>query len=419
MVDQHSLVRTLLNPGVNDTLRELRFAHLQEDLASLSAFAQKGQCSEKNDGLATALRAFEFCLDDLPACGGLHGTPRKDVVAAAVGCVCESALYDACADRVTVDAPALQELALPRSGLTIILPVPSDVRCSASSDAVTITADGGELARIGRGTAGGLELIAAAPGVRALRRFVASGVPVEGGYLRYGEHLPPSADVLDRSLSAEEKDHLQVALGLLHAAAPGLYDEIHEEKVRLIALQPRPGVLRQSCSFRSAPGLVFVNMSDPLEVLDLLCHEYHHLKLFRVQETATLMHRPAIPVRAPWRADRRTSEGLLHGTYVFYMCAWLLDMLYEVFPPSQRGRTRLMMFRACIEAGLAELERTEPEFSPLGRSLIDAIHGGNDAAIARLEAASPAAVRWARYTVKDHMARVGTAESREPWFLGI
>lgn len=418
-MDHHSLVRTLLNPGVNDTLAELRRCHLREDRASLFALAERLQ-SSANEGLSTALGAFERYLEDLPACGGLHASPNgNEVIATAVGCLCESALYDQCGvDGVTVKATALHELALPRSGLTIVLPSPSDVLCRASSDALAITADGDELARIARTCDGGLELLTAAPGVRVLRRFVVSGVSVEGGFLRYGANLPPSADVLDRSISAEEKEHLEVAVGLLRAAAPGLYDELRAEKVRLIALRPRSGMLRQSCSFRSAPGLIFVNLSDPLEVLDLVCHEYHHLKLFRVQETASLMHRPEVPVRAPWRADQRTSEGLLHGTYVFYMCAWLLEMLFRTFSPSQRGRMRLVVFRACIEAGLAELEQAEPELSPLGRSLVDAMHTGNEVAIAELEAASPTAVGWARTAVGDHMARVGRGKGREPWFLG-
>jgi HEXXH motif-containing protein len=419
MLKHQSLVRTLLNPGESETLTELRVRHRQDDLALLSALAQESGCLEASDGLPTAFSALAQCLGDIPACGGLHGNSENDVIAAAVGCLSESSLHGECSDDIDVEITALRELVLPRSGLTITLPEPCDVRCRASYNAVTITAASRELARIGHAAEGGLELLTAASGVRALNRFVASGVPVEGGYQRYGAQLPSSADVLDRPLSEEEKDHLHIALGLLQAAAPALYDELQQEKVRVIALRPRSGVLRQSCSFRSAPGLVFVNLSDPLEVLDLLCHEYHHLKLFRVQETATLMHRPSIPVRAPWRADWRTSEGLLHGTYVFYMCAWLLDSLFQVFSRSKRGQTRLTIFRASIEAGLAELERVKPELSPLGRSLVDAMHTGNDAAISILDASSPASVKWARRVVGDHIARVGAGEGREPWFLGL
>jgi HEXXH motif-containing protein len=242
---------------------------------------------------------------------------------------------------------------------------------------------------------------------------------VEVGYLRYGQHLPPAAGVLDRPLSAEEADRLDVAVGLLRTAAPALYEELRQGEVRLVPLRPRPGLLRQSCSFRSAPGLVFLNLSDPLEILDLLCHEYHHLKLFRVQEAATLLHRSAVPARAPWRPDVRTAEGVLHGTYVFFMCAWLLDALFRSFAPSDRGRTRLVVFRACIEAGLAELERVAPEPSALGRLMMDGMQAGNSVAVATLEAASPSAVEWARGVVAEHLSLVGGAQSREPWFLGL
>lgn len=245
------------------------------------------------------------------------------------------------------------------------------------------------------------------------------GLGIEPCLIEFDKRLPSGAAVMGRPLAADEHDRLRKAIGLLRAAAPGMQAEMVDEGIRIVPLSPRPGLVRQSCSFRTAPGLVFLNLHDPLEILDLLCHEYHHLKLFRVQAEAPLMDRPEVPVVAPWRADRRTAEGLLHGTYVFFMCALLLDAVFTRFPPSDRGVLRHVLFRVCVESGRVELRAADPGLTPFGHRLVDEMAERNDAVLDALSVTAPDALAWSRRTVADHMARAGGPERSEPWFLGL
>jgi HEXXH motif-containing protein len=416
--DEDALVKVLLRPGPGPVLADLRARHRRADVAVLDGLIAgcRSSPNPSDAALAPMLTVLADEIDDVPACGGLHGQGDARALAAASGGLCERAMHEG--TRCEGVVPDAVDFSLPRSGLTVVLPERLRLRYAVAEGGIVLQGPDGELARLRRTPPGDVELVAVAPGVRALHRIDAAGLSVEAGLQRFGEQLPPGAAVLDRPLTPDEHERLQVAVGLLRVVAPQLYVEMVEEKVRLVPLAPRPGLLRQSCSFRTAPGLVFLNLADPVEILDLLCHEYHHLKLFRVQEHTTLLERPETPVVAPWRADRRTAEGLLHGTYVFFMCAWLLDALFAQFAPSVRGRTRQLVFRVCVEAALAELDRVAPGLTPVGGLLVDAMATGNAAALATLPVTDERTA-WARRTVTDHLARAGGPDRSEPWFLGL
>ncbi|MCP3979041.1 MAG: hypothetical protein GY716_06870 [bacterium] len=355
-------------------------------------------------------------LESLPACGGLHQSPAA-LCATAMMSAAERALVDGSSAQGTVEGG--REFALPICGVRLVVPDDAALHWVVDAGGELQLSDGGRLlATISRSSPGEPWGVVAGDEAQRLRRTPVGGLTIEPGLVSYDARLPTSASILDRPLTDKEFHAIEVAVGLLRSAAPDLLREMTDEGVRLVPLTPKPGVIRQSCSFRTAPGLVFLNPGDPLEILDLLCHEYHHLKLFRFQEHHELLAEPDVPVAAPWRADTRTAEGLLHGTYVFVMCAWLLDRVYALFPPSWRGRRRLVVFRVCVESALAELRRARAGPIGLGRSLVERIDESNTAALAALNDRLPETVEWARRTVDDHMARSGTERSTDPWFLG-
>lgn len=332
-------------------------------------------------------------------------------------CAAEQALLGGSPAEGTVHG--VREFALPSCGVRLVTSHEAALRwvVDGSGD-LELYGDGRHLATISRPRSDEARVVVWDGGTRTLRRTHVGELVIEPGLVSFDAQLPASASVLDRPLTDSELHAVELAVGLLRSAAPDLLKEMSDEGVRLVPLTPKAGVVRQSCSFRTAPGLVFLNPGDPLEILDLLCHEYHHLKLFRFQEHHELLEEPDVPVAAPWRADTRTAEGLLHGTYVFFMCAWLLDRVYACFPPSWRGRRRLVVFRVCVESALAELRRAPAGPIGLGACIIERIEEGNASALAALEDRLPDAVAWARGTVDDHMSRSGTERRTDPWFLG-
>jgi len=152
----------------------------------------------------------------------------------------------------------------------------------------------------------------------------------------------------------------------------------------------------------------------------VLCHEYHHLKLFMVEEQHPLLSDPGAPVVAPWRRDLRTARGLLHGIYVFFMVARVFGRLFQTFPPSEAGLRKLLVWRIALEIGI-DLLRDRSTWSPteLGSELVDQMAESNRLSLAELEAEHRRLAEWVRSAIVEHVGQAGRPDSREPWFLGL
>jgi hypothetical protein len=160
-----------------------------------------------------------------------------------------------------------------------------------------------------------------------------------------------------------------------------------------------------------------------MEFMDLLCHEYHHLKLFRVQEFFPMTQPSDIQVATPWRTDKRSIDGLFHGIYVFAMCARLLRRMDETLELQRKGLRREVVFRVCVEKAIADIRAQDALLLPRGDKLCSAIANENATQLAYL-AARPMdgadlqrEIDWARKKVSEHLASVERKERTQPWYL--
>ncbi|MGW5846716.1 HEXXH motif domain-containing protein [Streptomyces sp. NPDC055254] len=159
------------------------------------------------------------------------------------------------------------------------------------------------------------------------------------------------------------------ALTLLHR-----YDTTRaEETVHLLrSVVPLAGGSRSSgATLPAAPGSVLARAQAPPALAATLVHEVQHGKLAALADVLTL-HTADRTARhwAPWRADPRPLEGLLHGTYAHLALAgyWQRAALYGA-----RGAwAQHARIRAQVAAVLPAL-RAHDRLTSAGREFTDAM----------------------------------------------
>ncbi len=320
-------------------------------------------------------------------------------------------------DDREVGLPPRAQLLLPLSGLAVDLPADGALRLTAGAGGLRVSTSEQQVtlpvADDGRS-------LVAQPGTTAQPRVHADQVTVEQHWdllaAPVAEFLEPT-EIIPASLTEEDRLTIYRAIRLLHLAAPAIHDELVRMPVSVIPLAPRPGVIRQSASLRQIPGVVYTNLCDPFEVVDLIVHEHSHLKLAALEADGPLMARPAAETLAPWRKDRRTAQGLFHGIYVFHQVAQVFDAIFARWAPSERGQTRSALLRICVERGLRLLDEADPALTPLGAGMAAHIGQDNAAGLERLRHSSAGAVAWADKVVTEHLQQAGHPDSEGPWFL--
>jgi HEXXH motif-containing protein len=321
-------------------------------------------------------------------------------------------------DREAV-LPHRPSLLLPVSGLAVDIDTAAEIRLEATVGGLRVTADNQVL----KFSASADRHLLAAP----------SAVPVRSreiiGEIRIEQHwdlleapvagfLEPT-EIIPAPLASNDRLIVQRAIQLLRLATPELHDELVQLPVSFVPLAARPGVLRQSASLRQLPGVVYANLQDPFELLDLIVHEYSHLKLYLLEADGPLMSRPDVKTLAPWRKDRRTAQGLFHGIYVFHQVAYVFDRVFGRWAPSERGETRAALLRVCVARGLRLLDEADVGLTPLAGLLAARMRAENDAGLARLRQLNPATTTWAEKVVSEHLEQAGQPDSGSggPWFF--
>jgi uncharacterized protein len=120
----------------------------------------------------------------------------------------------------------------------------------------------------------------------------------------------------------------------------------------------RPGVVghRQSGTARRAFGALALALpSDAGALSELLIHEMQHVKLTALCDLVDLFDRTDGTLFAvPWRADRRPTEGLLHGTYAHLAIAELWRSR-SARVPDGNARRLFLMYRSWVAEGIEAL----------------------------------------------------------------
>jgi HEXXH motif-containing protein len=322
-------------------------------------------------------------------------------------------------DHREVVLPHRPNLLLPLSGLAVRIEAGEEIRLRTSGAGLSVTAGG--LALQLPVSAGRQALTAPAGhgvtsretigGIRIDQHWDLLGAPVES-FLEPTEIIPPELADGDRLI-------IRRAVQLLRLTCPELHEELVQLPVSFVPLAARRGVLRQSASLRQLPGVIYANLHDPFELLDLIVHEYSHLRLFFLEEDGPLMARPATPALAPWRNDRRTAQGLFHGIYVFHHVIRVLDRVFARWPASERGQARITLLSVCVAHGLRLLEAADVGLSPLAALLTDGMRADNEAGLLRLRQLDSGTVDWAEKVVTEHLEHAGApgSDSGSPWFF--
>lgn len=415
----------LFSTGFEGAVREALERHRQRDVAAVrSAASASGQGPNVDSLRAVALLLGERpeLLHRAPACGGIHldrSDPELDQKAIAAG-----------TSMLAAELAALNgtffEGEVKRSG-SVAFPI---ARCSVHFDGVNDVRLESKGGLVEASWVDGRAVIDPRVGSDTTRRLEGNGIylddetvvgvqvfnvwPTLASTMRGGLRV----SAIDAGFSASTREAATRGLRILGKAHEALLDEIVGAGICLVPLATQSNE-RESFSVRQLPGVIYTNFVDPFDVIDLTCHEYLHLKLFLLQEDHELMLRPDAPVLSPWRPDLRSAEGLYHAAYVFFGAADLLDRLFRVWSASERGRARLLVWRAAIEASADLLPSAEPAMTKFGSALFSRIVSENHDRLRSLAGERPDLARWAKRAVAEHVAQAGRPDSEGPWFLGI
>jgi HEXXH motif-containing protein len=221
-------------------------------------------------------------------------------------------------------------------------------------------------------------------------------------------------------LSPSDGDRITLSMRLIRHLVPDLWQEMSSWHLRFVPLELQPPAARQSCSDRQVPGTVWATVDpDPFELIDLIVHEFFHLRLFQLEEEYRLLRNPAVPCLSPFRPDLRNAEGLLQAVYVAAGLSTVFEKIYQRTTPSRRGIRRLAVWRESVRTGIQLLRESGATPTGAGRQLIDSMWVCNESAQARLRQDVPFMANWAGSVVAEHLAQAGKPDSAGPWFLAI
>lgn len=381
-----------------------RARHRERDLALVAELADSAAEGTAESVLHRASLVAPALLAAAPACAGIHArqSPAFAAYAAAAGI---EALATA-GETGEAHVPATDRVYLPLHRLLVELPERGELTLVARPGAIGVEAGSLRLT---------LDLPGRVPG-RPEPRLLDLPLVAHDPFLT--SLCPERSAVRAEPATADQLADATTAVSLLRAAVPEVYAEMRHGRLTLVPLRPDPLDARESFSISEAGDIVYTNLIDPFETLDLVVHEYHHLRLFLLEEAAPLMVSGRAPVLAPWRPDTRMTRGLAHGMYVFWFVARVFERVFASWPPSRRGVRRLAIWRGCLNAAFELLDGADDAPTPTGARLLDVMRAENADAWRRLEETYPDLVREAEGLVAAHLAQAGRPDSRDPDFLG-
>ncbi|MGI9456282.1 MAG: aKG-HExxH-type peptide beta-hydroxylase, partial [Aeoliella sp.] len=172
----------------------------------------------------------------------------------------------------------------------------------------------------------------------------------------------------------------EAAIAAIERYAPAVYDDFWAS-MRLIGLKPEEEgtVYNTSCS-RLTGASILTAYSEPLVLAEDLIHEFHHNRLFAVED-----HEPFFDnaiqdavgeevFYSPWREDPRPLYGLFHAMHVFTSVGHFWLSVYQLNNARAECReyaasrlARLQVQLSCVETQL----RSFAAFTPFGQMIFD------------------------------------------------
>lgn len=166
----------------------------------------------------------------------------------------------------------------------------------------------------------------------------------------------PGLDYAQPALEADfayQEEHISLvkeALILVERYQPQIYEQFRDF-LRLLTLKPIRAGSFTNISNSDLPGAFVCSVvCEPFEFADTLIHEFHHNRLFLIEEISPLLIDTDTLLSdssyySPWRDDLRPLRGLLHALYVYLpVCRFWL----EVYRGGEVSGSRLDYVRAQI-----------------------------------------------------------------------
>jgi HEXXH motif-containing protein len=371
--------------------------------------------------LHRALLAAPGAQDDLVGCAGVHFAARSEGQRLAAlereitGNVAEVCARAGVSATWSLDVRDASVLSFPVSGLRLLIDRGGQVTVRVTAEgAVSLTAPGVEVLLAGKPlrvqeiTGRGLHSqdlpTLPSPGVR----LVLDGLPALLS-------PPPGFRYTKAAAGTDDLAVLTRALAITAHQRPQLFDEMQKLGVWIVLLQQTGQ--RLSFTADGLPGVLYLNLVDPLETLDLIVHEFHHAKLDLLESQVTLLDRPLVPVAAPWRPDIRTARGVLHGAYVFLNVADAFEPIFAEGTPSAQGRRRRVVWRTAAQQACADLLASDCGLTAFGHGLVREMFDRSNDWLAEAALDHPVEVRWAREQVDRHLEAVRAGEMPEPDYI--
>lgn len=152
------------------------------------------------------------------------------------------------------------------------------------------------------------------------------------------------------------------------------------ESLRVVALKPLDCGSFTNMTHSDLPGAFILSVvDDPWELADTIIHEFHHNRLFFLEEGGAFFADAAqntasdASYYSPWRDDPRPLDGILHAVYVHLpVCDYWTRVLRDArLERATRAYAldRLSRFPAQIGMGLDQLRR-HARFTRRGRELM-------------------------------------------------
>jgi HEXXH motif-containing protein len=121
---------------------------------------------------------------------------------------------------------------------------------------------------------------------------------------------------------AQHADLVRETLRLIEAHQPACFAQLREA-MQIVAVKPLRAGTYTNVTHSDLPGaFVAAVIHHPYELADTFIHEFHHNRLFYVEEEGPFFDESAEdPLKntnyyMPWRDDQRPLHGLLHAVYV-------------------------------------------------------------------------------------------------------
>ena len=207
----------------------------------------------------------------------------------------------------------------------------------------------------------------------------------------YSFNLPAfddSAPALEAGLSyqVEQIPVVQRALSLIDQYHHRTFAQL-QDFIRLMAFKPGETGGYGNLSYSDLPGaLICSAAANPYELAETLIHEFHHNRLFCIEEISPILL-PADPADelptayySPWRNDPRPLRGVLHALYVFTpVCEFWLNLYRSDSPEILSDAlmrdyicSQMIMLSMQLQIGLDQL-KTYGRFSEMGCQLFPAV----------------------------------------------